>query len=191
MQAGRVLKFVAIAMLVVGAPADAHAQHSRRGGGLRVGSWNVKVAPWMDRSAHAEGHIQRGLGDDLALENSIGVWRVVVNQTKAYIVPLLTSLTYYPLSAQERRIEPFVTAGVGVAFGIQDEPDSAIGATGTTIVTGIGARAGLGIEVHVVRGFGIGAGGKYQWVHFGDEVGTMETFAGVGWEGSVFYRFPQ
>ena len=190
MQAGRVLISIAIALVIAEAPSDVLAQHSRRGGGVRVGSWNVKVAPWVDRSAHFEGYVHRALGNDLALENSVGVWRAVVNETRAYIVPLMTSLRYYPLSAQERRMEPFVTGGVGIAFGIQDVPDNAVGGTGSTIVTGIGVRAGLGVEVLVARGFGIGTSGKYQWVHFGDEVGTMETFAGVGWEGAVFYRFP-
>jgi hypothetical protein len=170
-------------------PSALHAQ-VRRGGGLRVGAWNVDVEPWVTRSPHFELYLDRGLDDDLALENSVGVWRAVVNQTKAYIVPLMTSLKFYPLTEPEDRFEPYVMGGLGFAFGVQDEDENAIGGANSTLVTGIGVRAGVGVEVRVVGGFGIAAHGKYQWIHFGEEVGTMETFAGVGLEGVVTYRVP-
>jgi hypothetical protein len=187
----RVLMLIALTTQAGAVSASLHAQHPRRGGGVRVGIWNVDVDPWVTRSVHVEGYVQRGLENDLALENSIGVWRAIVNQTKAYVVPLLTSLKYYPVSEPDHRFEPYVSGGLGVAFGIQDEPDNAIGGTGTTIVTGVAVRAGAGVEVQLFRGLGLAGHAKYQWAHFGDEVGTMETFAGVGVEGAVIYRFRQ
>lgn len=190
MQAVPSLKLIVVlpALIVGLASSPAHAQE-RRGGGVRVGAWNVDVEPWMDRSPHFEGYIQRGLADDLALENSIGVWRAVVNQTKAYVVPLMTSLKFYPVTDPERhRFEPYVVGGLGFAFGVQDQDETAVGGDNSTLVTGIGFRVGIGVEVRVINGFGLAASGKYQWIHFGEEVGTMETFHGVGVEGAVFYR---
>lgn len=188
MQAARLLTLVVALALFATAPAELCAQQGRRGGGLRVGVWNVDVAAWVTRSPVFEVYLQRGLNNDLALENSLGVWRAEVNRTKAYIVPLMTSIKFYPLSDNQNRIEPFVLGGLGFAFGIQDQDDSAIGGANSTLVTGVGLRAGAGVEVHVVRGLGISASGKYQWIHFGEEVGTMETFAGVGLEGAIVYR---
>jgi hypothetical protein len=191
MRVVRGLMLIALTVLSLPTPAQLHGQQARRGGGLRVGAWNVDVDPWVERSADFDAFYQRALGDDLALENSLSGWRAVVNQTRAYIVPLLTSLKYYPVSSPADRVEPYVMGGVGIAFGIQDEPDNAIGGTGSTIVTGVALRTGLGVEVRVFRGLGVAASGKYQWVHFGDDVGTMQTFAGVGWAGAVVYRFDQ
>ena len=191
MQVVRGLMLLVITVLSMPAPAQLHGQQARRAGGLRVGAWNVDVAPWVERSADFDAFFQRTLGSDLALENSLSGWRALVNQTRAYIVPLLTSLKYYPVTSPADRLEPYVSGGVGIAFGIQDQPDNAIGGTGSTIATGVAIRTGLGVEVQVFRGLGVAAGGKYQWVHFGEDVGTMQTFAGVGWAGAVVYRFNQ
>ncbi len=184
-------KLVALVALILLAPAALHAQSApgRRGGGVRVGAWNVDVAPWVTRSPQLEAYIQRDLDRDLALENSVGVWRAVVNETRAYIVPLLASLKYYPMTEPDQRIEPFLLGGVGFAFGIQDETDNAVGGGAATIVSGIAFRGAVGVELRVLRGFGVAASGKYQWVHFGEDVGTMETFGGVGFEGALTYRF--
>jgi hypothetical protein len=187
----RVAKLLMIpVMLFAALPPEAHALQVRRGGGLRVGVWDVDVAPTVTRSPHIELYLDRGLEEDLALENSIGVWRAVVNQTKAYILPLMTSLKYYPLTEFDDRVEPFVLGGLGFAFGLQDEDENAVGGANSTLVTGIGVRAGVGIELRLLGGFGLAAQGKYQWIHFGEEVGTMETFSGVGFEGAVTYRVP-
>jgi hypothetical protein len=185
------VRLLMVVVLVVMASSPLHAQGTagRRGMGFRVGAWNVDVDPWITRSAQFEAFVQRDLGQDLALETSISAWRAVVNQTRAYIVPILTSVKYYPFTLPDQRVEPYLIGGLGFAFGIQDPDDNAIGGGTTTIASGIGFRAALGVEMRVVGGLGLGASGKYQWVHFGDEVGTMETFGGVGFEGAITYRF--
>ena len=180
------------------------ARLARRGAGLRVGVWNVDAAAarQMARSPTIEGYFQRGLDRHLVLENSVGVWRATTTrtqvpplggprevETKSYVVPLLTSLKLYPITGPGARIEPYLLAGVGFALGVQDEGDNAIGSSGTSLVTGLGFRAGAGLEVQLSKAFGVAAAGKYQWIRYSETLGGMERFAGLGAEGGITYRF--
>jgi opacity protein-like surface antigen len=182
--------------------AEREARLARRGAGVRLGFWEVDVATAANPSTspHFEGYFQRGMDQHLALENSVGVWWVnttdttalpgsAIVETQAWIVPLLTSLKFYPLTRIGARIEPYVLAGLGFAFGVEERSENAIGGGGTTIVTGFGFRAGLGVEVKLVGAFGLSAAGKYQWMHYGEELVGMETFRGVGADGGITYRF--
>ena len=198
------------ALLTVGTAAPLRGQdvaertlaQTRRGIGVRAGVWDVDVAlvDEVKRSPQFEGYYQRGLGPELALENSFGVWRVKTGvdqaapdappiETRTYIAPLLTSLKYYPVTRPGAVLEPYLLAGVGFAFGIEDESELAIGGGGTTVATGLALRAAIGIDLALGGALGIAAAGKYQWVYFGEElINAKHTFSGVGVEGAVTYR---
>ncbi len=206
----QVLKLTAVCALLA-VPAIANAQTpqqaaaererlARRGGGLRAGIWNVDVAPGDQATPHFEGYFQRGLDRQLALENSLGVWRLTTTtpstvpegtpvETKTWILPLLTSLKLYPLTNIDDRLEPWLMAGVGFAFGLSEQSENAIGGGGSTIVTGIGLRGGAGMDMRLIGPIGISVSGKYQWIHFGEELDGSDTFNGVGVEGGITYRF--
>ena len=178
------------------------ARQTRRGVGLRAGIWSVDVATTDDvtRSPQFEGYYQRGLGRHLALENSFAVWRIKTSptppapespriETRTYIAPLLTSLKFYPFTGPGAGFEPFVLGGLGFAFGVEDESESAVGGGGTTVVTGVALRAAIGVEMTIGGPLGVAAAGKFQWVYFGEELISTNTFSGVGVEGAVTYRF--
>lgn len=185
--------------------ADQDAREARRGAGVRVGAWDVESPARVDArfssSLLFEFYLQRGLDERLALENSGGVWRRITQErqqlpvgsdtveTKVYIIPLLTSLKYYPLTSPSSLIEPFIMGGLGLALGIEDESSNAIGGGGTSVVTGFGIRAAAGLELHIGSAFGATAAGRYQWMKLSDYVGLENTFKGVGLEGGLMYRF--
>lgn len=203
-----------VALLSAGATAPLHGQatappdaeqrfsQARRAAGLRAGIWKVDVAvvDQVTRSPQFEAYYQRGLDRHLALESSFGLWRVKTAvaagdpeappvETRTYIAPLLTSIKYYPLTGPVAALEPYLMAGIGFAFGVEDESERAIGGGGTTVVTGIGLRVAVGLEMALGGPLGIAAAGKYQWVYFGEElINTKHTFSGVGVEGGVTYR---
>jgi opacity protein-like surface antigen len=181
---------------------ERQARLARRGAGVRVGIWNVDVESAEDpsKSLHFEGYFQRGLDKHLALESSAGVWWVSTTVTqplpgsqpaenKSYVIPLLTSLKLFPLTEVGDKLEPFIMAGVGFALGVADESDNTIGGGGTSLVTGFGLRGGGGLELRLSSAFGASASAKYQWVKFGEELGGMDTFNGLGFEGGITYRF--
>jgi hypothetical protein len=182
--------------------AEREARLARRGAGVRIGVWDVDVAATVStsESPHFETYFQRGMDEHLALENSIGVWWVTASDTgsipgspaivtKTFVVPLLTSLKFYPLGSAAARIEPYIITGLGFAFGVEEQDEDAIGGGGTTIVTGFGFRAGLGVEIKLMRGLGLSLAGKYQWMHYGEELAGTETLRGVGADGGITYRF--
>jgi outer membrane protein W len=169
---------------------------------MRGGTWDVDVSAATNpsQSPYFEGYFQRGVDDHLALENSVGVWRMTTSEpgpvvgspdveTKTWVVPLLTSLKFYPVTSGDTRLEPYVVAGLGFAFGIEEVGENATGGGGSTIVTGFGFRGGIGVEVKIAGAFGLSAAGKYQWMHYGEELAGIETFRGVGADGGITYRF--
>lgn len=186
--------------------ADARAQidsDTRRGAGVRAGTWNVAepLAELTTYSAdpHIEGYFQRGLDDRLAFESTVGVWRRISNtiqpttgnvvQTRTYVIPLFTSLKMFPFTTNEDPLEPFFFAGAGFALGIDDVSENAIGGGGTAIATGFGFKAGAGLELHINDVFGLLASARYQHIGYGGELGGVETYKGFGFEGGVSYRF--
>lgn len=218
MQLQRVLKLAGFcAMMAALLPAPSFAQNkeeseverqarlARRGAGVRAGVWQAEVQSTADgatRGPHFEGYFQRGLDKHLAMENSAGVWWVTTTasqsiplggseevETRSYVVPLLTSLKFYPITEVTDRVEPYLLAGIGFALGLEDQADNAIGGGGTSMVTGFGARAGVGVETHLNSSFGLAAGAKYQWIRFGEELGSTDTFRGFGAELGITYRF--
>lgn len=174
---------------------------ARRGIGIRLADWNVPVVSIDDPVAtvHADVFLERKLDTNLAIENSVGLWRIITNERqalppstpvkiKSYIVPLLTSLKLYPLG-EPGRIAPYIAGGVGLAFGIEHEGDNAIRGGGTYVITGFGVRGSAGVEIRITDAFFVSGSGRYQWLHFAEAVGGATTYRGAGAEGGVAYRF--
>lgn len=187
--------------------SDAHAQTdplARHGTGVRAGVWNVTdpAAELTTYSAlpYIEGNFQRGIDEHLALESTAGVWRRTaraiqpitgnVVETNTYIIPLFTSLKFFPVTTIEDNFEPFVLAGIGFALGIDDVGENAIGGGGTSIATGFGFKGGAGFEYHITDVFGLMVGVRYQRIGYSEELGGAEKFRGFGFEGGITYRFP-
>ncbi len=185
----------------LGQSVDEEARAARRGGGVRVGIWKVDLTSEQDpsRSLHYEGYFQRAMDEHLALENSLGVWWGTTSvagpapgafvETQTFVVPLLTSLKLFPFSRAGERLEPYVAGGIGFALGVEKEDENAVGGGGTTIVTGIGFRGAFGLQFKIAGALGVSASAKYQWTRFGEDLGGMDTFGGVGADGGLTYRF--
>ncbi|HEX6558794.1 MAG TPA: hypothetical protein VF021_05010 [Longimicrobiales bacterium] len=199
----------ALALAVPGAaraqaPSDA-AGGSRRGLGIVVGNWVVPrpdivraVQPTYRRSLMGEIHFRRELTERVVLETSVGAWRRISERpsalgstvtTRTYIVPLLTALRVFPITTVRNSIEPYLVGGAGLAVGVQQQSENSPGGGGRSIVTGVGVRAGAGIEIHVYDRFGVLLGGHVQGVRFGEAVDEQEAFAGAGVQGGLSYRF--
>jgi hypothetical protein len=185
---------------------EREARLARRSMAVRAGSWRVERAATdttsQHLSPHFEAYLQRGLDRHLGLENSIGFWRrktqevqtlplggTRIVETKSYIVPVLTSLKFYPVTEPWDFVDPFINGGVGVALGIVHEAENAIGGGGTSIATGFAVRTGIGVEIHVTSVLGLVASGRYQWTRFSKDLGSKDVFNGAGVDGGITYRF--
>lgn len=208
----QVLKLALFCWLLFCTPVWLHAQRpgetlreqqdrlARRAIGARLGAWDVGVDGGADSSRSPEFglFLQRGLDAHVLLQNSVGLWWVTTRAlqadpelpeivTRIYVVPLLTTLKWYPATTPADRIEPFVEGGIGIVFGIEDVGENAIGGGGTSIVTGFGARAAVGAEIRLSGPWRFVAGGSYQWAHFGEDLGSTDTIGGVGVAGGFIY----
>ena len=192
---------------------EREAQLARRGGGVRVGFWDVRgpETPEGGRESETpafEGYVRKGLDAHLALENSVGFWRyrqmistaggplgaTTTSRIDAYVVPQQTSVIFFPLTRPQQRIEPFLRAGVGLTLGIEDRKGEGgglfgAGGEGISMVVGFGATAGGGIEWRLTDALGISGSGRYQWVRFLEELAGSETYQGLGADLGVTYRF--
>jgi hypothetical protein len=196
------------------ADLERNARLARRGGGVRVGAWDVRaLAAPADAKVSAtpvlEGYVRRGLDLHLALENSVGVWRRTqsVTQTttgplggstqststvESYVIPQFTSIVLFPLTRPEQRVEPFVKAGAGFALGVDDrsgDSGSLFGSSGTSLVPGYGVNGGVGVELRLSSALGLAAAGRYQWIRFLQDFSGRRTFEGFGAEVGLTYRF--
>jgi len=181
-----------------------HAQMARRGGGLRVGPWHLNGRDASTGSASStipdvEGYVRTGLDLHLVLENSIGVWRERQagaasggllgssgTENDAYIIPQFTSIVFYPMTAPNDRVEPFLRGGLGFALGIQD-PQSGGGSISFT--PGFGLTSGLGLEWRMTEALGLTVSTRYQWIRFFQEFGPQQTYQGPVVEAGISYRF--
>lgn len=184
---------------------EKNARLARQGAGLRAGVWQVKDLATGDESApFFEGYFQRGLDLHLVMESSAGVW--INKQTlqrsstfggstseeiSTYIVPLLTSLKFLP-TRPGSAIEPFVIAGIGFALGIGESAGAGgllASGGGTQMMTGFGAKGGAGLEFKLGSAFGASASARYQWIKLQENLGSDDTFKGLGFEAGLRYRF--
>lgn len=182
--------------------AQQPAVPAQRALGVRVGAWNVRVPELFDPEASVYGEIflHHSLGSDLALENSIAGWRVITTEdlpfpatntveVKTYIVPLILALKLYLFDSAEAQLSPYVSGGAGLVFGIEKEGSAAVGGGGTSVVTGFGMRGTTGVQACAVPQLCLTGSARYQWLHFGETVGSISTYRGVGFEGGITYRF--
>jgi opacity protein-like surface antigen len=179
------------------------AQLARRGGGLRVGPWHLNGQQAASSGSSTipdfEGYVRTGLDLHLVLENSVGVWRQrqsasasggllggSASATDAYIIPQFTSIVFYPMTAPNDRVEPFIRGGIGFALGVQD-PQSGGGSISFT--PGFGLTSGLGVEWRMTNALGLALSTRYQWIRFFQEFGPQQTYQGPVVEAGVTYRF--
>jgi outer membrane protein W len=193
---------------------EKRARLARRGGGVRVGTWDVRgltaaSGAAISKTPAFEGYVRRGLDLHLAIEHSVGVWRRTqsVTQTtsgplggttqststlETYVIPQFTSITFFPVTSPEHRFEPYVKAGAGFALGVDDRTGDGGGlfsAEGTSLVPGYGLSGGAGIELRLTNALGLAAAGRYQWLRFFQQLSDKRTYEGFGAELGVTYRF--
>jgi opacity protein-like surface antigen len=211
---GRPLSLLVL-LLLLGAPFAVEAQtrgdlerdaeRARRGAGLRVGGWLTSGLPTVDgavysTSPHFEGWYQRGLDRHIAIESTVSVWRREQQRQNeratTYIVPLITSVKFFPGVGPEDQFQPYLLGGGGLGLGIDDRENTSGGllglggAGGTSIATGFGLRGGAGLDLWLGRSLGITVGGRYQWMRFLDgSPGGERTYQGTVVDLGVTYRF--
>lgn len=201
---------------VVEAQEDEDPEHveevklQRRGAGLRIGVWNLSddadpAESEIDAWPYLEGYFQRGLDRHLAIESTLGLQQRSIKTTTdggviggsstreetIYVVPLLTAIKLYPFTGPENVFEPFIAAGGGFAFGVEDVESSGglTGGGGTNVQTGFGVKGEAGAEWRFSTAFGLAARVGYQWIRFGDELGTTDTYKGWNVAAGLTYRF--
>lgn len=198
-----------------GSPLDPErrAYLARRGGGVRAGVWNVRGLGAASGTEHSqtpafEGYVRKGLDSHLALENSVGFWRhrqiittdggalggSTTSRIDAYVIPQQTSLMFFPFTRPDQRIEPFLRGGLGLTLGVEDrkgEGGSLFGAgdDGISMVVGLGATGGGGVEWRLGEAIGISASARYQYVRFLEELAGQEVYQGLGADIGFTYRF--
>jgi hypothetical protein len=198
----------------IAADLERRARLARRGGGVRVGTWDVRgltaaSGAALSKTPAFEGYVRRGLDLHVAVEHSVGVWRrrqsvtettpnplggttTSTSTLETYVIPQFTSVLLFPITKPEQRVEPFVKAGAGFALGVDDrtgEGGGLFSAEGTALVPGYGLSSGAGVELRLTRALGLMGAGRYQWVRFFQELSGRRTYEGFGAEVGVTYRF--
>jgi hypothetical protein len=190
---------------------EKRARLARRGGGLRVGTWDVRglsttSGATVSKTPALEGYVRRGLDVHLAIEHSVGVWRRTQSVTQSgplggtstsrretYLIPQLTSILFFPLTKPQHRIEPYVKAGAGFAIGVDDRTGDGgglfAGGSGVSLVPGYGLSGGAGVELRLTNALGLAGAGRYRWTKFFQDFAGQRTYEGYGAEVGVTYRF--
>lgn len=164
-----------------GQQGETDPRAARRAVGLRAGSW--QDLPYI------EIYFQRGLAERVALENSAGVWRQKQDSWETYVIPLLTTLKIYPLTAPTRALQPYIMFGLGLGVGVERESKRAVGGGGTSILTALGGKAAGGLEFKLRKSLHAHGGGRYLYMHYNDKLAFRNTYEGIGFEGGISYRF--
>lgn len=183
---------------------EQEAERARRGAGLRVGAWVGQNLPEVDgaiynASPHFQGWFQRGLDRHLAIESTLAVWRRVQEQgderVATYIVPLFTSIKFYPGFGPDAPVQPYLLGGGGLGLGVDDREGTQGGllgfgsSDGMTFATGLGFKAGGGIDFRLGQAFSLTVGGRYQWLRFDGSPGGNRTYKGTVVDAGLSYRF--
>ena len=193
---------------------EKRARLGRRGGGIRVSTWDVRGLSTtsgadVSKMPSFEGYMRRGLDMHLAIEHSVAVWRRSQRVTETttgplggtttststldtYVIPQFTSIAFFPVSRPEHRVEPYLKAGAGFALGVDDRSGDGGGlfaASGVSLVPGYGVSSSTGIEARFSNALGVNVAGRYQWVRFFQELSGRRTYEGFGIEAGVTYRF--
>lgn len=192
---------------------EQRARLARRGGGIRVSTWDVRSLPTtsgaeVSKIPAFEGYMRRGLDMHLAMEHSVGVWRrsqrvtetttgplgttTSTSTVETYVVPQFTSIALFPVSRPEHRVEPYVKAGAGFALGVDDrsgDGGALFATSGVSLVPGYGLSSSTGVEARFSNALGVNVAGRYQWVRFFQELSGKRTYEGFGIEAGMTYRF--
>ena len=190
-------------------PTDAivaQAQRARNGAGLQISSWQPEAPAGSISTSTASfrGYFTNGLDQHLAWENTLGYWArtskwsetqpligTTNHELQTHLVPTITGLRLYPLTTSGNSIEPYVTAGVGPVLGIQQQKASgALTADQTTtMLVGLGVRAGVGVDLWATQVFGITAGGHFESASFGQDMVDQRLYKAWGVDFGFSYRF--
>ncbi len=188
---------------------EENVKRERSGAGLRVGTWMVSnLANPSGTTSSAipafEAYWQKGLDRHLAIETSAGLWHrqqssgsgPTAETVGSFVVPLLTTIKLYPFTGPEQALEPFISAGVGFAMGLEKQNTVSGGLlgggnanSGLNLIAGVGLKGGAGVEYRFSRSFGVGASLTYQWILFAQDVGGQGDYKGFGLFGGLTYRF--
>jgi len=212
----RWLRLCALLALVVGVSAAraagstddvaSQSERARNGAGLQISSWQPdKPAGFRnDQTIAFHGYFQKGLDEHLAWENTLGYWRQTTSWTETqflggttthelqtHLVPALTALRLYPLTTSATRFEPYVSAGVGPVLGFQQEKSSGslTSANANSMHTGLGTRAGVGVDIRTSEAFGLTVGGHFESASFSEDMAGERLYRGWGADVGLVYRF--
>ena len=179
--------------------AERRARRARQGAGLRVGIWNTSGLPAGTDWPMFEGYFQKGLDQHLVLETSVGLWRHEQRPSgggviRAYVVPQLTQLKFYPATTPEQQLEPYLAGGVGLTIGIDNREGAAGGlfggsGAGTQLQAGIGLKGSVGVEYHLGRLLGVAGYVGYQYVYFLESFAGAQSYKGMVAGGGLTYRY--
>lgn len=194
--------------------AETRARLARRGGGVTIGSWQlrgIEAPAGVDVSTMPmfSGWLRKGLDARLALENGISIWRRVQNvppsggiggtsgeEVQSWIIAQTAAIRFFPFTDAGAAFEPYVLGGAGFTLGIDDRETEgggvlggATGASGVAMVPAVSLQGGLGAEYRFGESFGLAAGARYQWTRFFQDFGGERTYQGPVFEVGLAYRF--
>ena len=187
-------------------PVTAGTQRERNGGGVQISTWQPKDQAGVKNTGMAafQGWFEKGLDLHLAWENTIGYWHrtstwsdvdftgTTNHELQTHLVPTLTALRLYPFTTPTDRVEPYLSAGAGVVLGFEQDK-----VTGTFVSanpsyqmhTGLGLRAGAGLDLKASDVFGVMVGGHFESASFGEEKPGERLYKGFGFDAGLTYRF--
>lgn len=187
---------------------EARTERESNGAGIRAGVWAVQDLPngsGATQTPAFEGYFQKGLDMHLVWENTIGYWGNTYSVTsvsvlgstttkiQTHLIPSITALKIYPVTARTDPFEPFLLGGAGAVFGIVPQSSSGSGSTAgagsPTFATGLGLRVGGGFDWHWGPAFGLTGGARYEWASFAQHVGPESLYRGPVFNGGLTYRF--
>lgn len=191
--------------LVDSLPADSLAgleEDPRKKAGVRIGEWAVEDLETGSNATSSsipamDAYLQRGMTSRLATSYGLGLWRrtrtTVEARTEVWIAPLFGGMKAYPLTDPGDRVEPYATVDAGPALGLEQRRSTGFGnyASDSHLAAGVGARAGVGLEVELGEGVGVAADFRYQSVRYlTGEIGGRRSFSGVVIAAGLTYRVP-
>jgi hypothetical protein len=186
--------------------ATSGTEQLRNGAGLQVSSWQPDKPIGFDNTGTMafQGYLLKGLDLHLAWDNTLGFWQRTTkwsdtqpifgttnHELDTYLVPTITALRLYPFTTPEKLVEPYMSAGVGPVFGIQQMKISGsfTPENTTNMLAGFGVRAGAGVDIRGAGPFGVTLGGHFESASFGEEMVGERVYQAWGADFGLTYRF--
>lgn len=125
-------------------------------------------------------------GNSLALMSSVGIWtqKETGDFTDVAIIPIKMGLKHQLVP--ENRLSPFVSYGFGVYFGMEDK-ESTLSYRETYV--GYGFEGGAGFDLFLTKRWGTALEFQYQYVRFGQKVGSTDDYSGPKASLRLYYLF--